>query len=230
MHLEISENLDGARHARGLAVIIDVFRAFSLEAYLFGRGAERIYAVGAEDAARRLKAENPDAVLIGERGGVILPGFDFGNSPSQTEGADVRGKTIIHTTSAGTQGLVAASGADEIVTGALVNARAVAEHIRKKNPERVSLVAMGLNGRVSSPEDLLCAKAIVSYLRGEPLDFAKEAALVREHREGRKFFDPEKQSVFPMKDFFMCMKLDVFDFVITAERVGDGIFLMTRTK
>ena len=47
-------------------------------------------------------------------GGAILPGFDFGNSPSQTRGAEFRGKPLLHTTSAGTQGLAAAAGAAEI--------------------------------------------------------------------------------------------------------------------
>lgn len=228
MDIEILENIDGAKRARGLAVIIDVFRAFSLEAYLFGRGAAKIYAVGSEAMARELKAKNPDSVLIGERGGVILPGFDFGNSPSQTEGANVLGKTIIHTTSAGTQGLVASSGAEQVVTGALVNASAVARFIRSASPSHVSLVAMGLNGRESSPEDVLCAKVIKSDLEGTRLDFDKELEVVRNHREGKKFFNPDTQSVFPQKDFFMCTKLNVFNFVLTAKRENEEVFLMSR--
>ncbi|MBP3836098.1 MAG: 2-phosphosulfolactate phosphatase, partial [Pyramidobacter sp.] len=114
MNVQILELLEGARQARGTTVVIDVFRAFSLEAWLYARGAKQLYAVGAESEARAMKERLPDAVLVGERGGKILPGFDFGNSPSQTEGFDWNGKTVIHTTSAGTQGLVAAAGgADE---------------------------------------------------------------------------------------------------------------------
>ena len=226
MKIEILETKEGAKRARGLTVIIDVFRAFSLEAYLFSRGASRMYAVGSEATARSMKAAEPDSVLVGERGGVILPGFDFGNSPSQTEKADVAGKTVIHTTSAGTQGLVAASMADEIVTGALVNAAAVAAYIKKRSPEAVSLVAMGLNGRESSPEDVLCARMIRAYLEGGSVDFEQEAAAVREHREGRKFFNPDTQNVFPREDFFMCMRPNIFGFVLKAERVNDDTFLM----
>lgn len=51
MNIRILELLEGARQARGLAVIIDVFRAFSLEACLFARGARVIYAVGEEQTA-----------------------------------------------------------------------------------------------------------------------------------------------------------------------------------
>ena len=231
MDVQILEFLEGARQARGLAVVIDVFRAFSLEAWLFARGAKAIYAVGAEETARAMKAERPDAVLIGERGGKILPGFDFGNSPSQTDGFDWRGKTAIHTTSAGTQGLVAAAaGADEIVTGALVNAAAIARYIKKTAPQTVSLVAMGWNGAERAPEDWLCARYIAALLKGETLDKAAELAVVRNHREGAKFFDPAKQEVFPEADYWQCVDFDRFDFVLRAHRESDQVFRMERVE
>ena len=100
MNIEIYHLLEGADQAQGLAVVIDVFRAFSLECYLFSRGVQKIYAVGREETAWELKREHPEYLMAGERGGVILPGFDYGNSPSQTEHADFRGKILIHTTSA----------------------------------------------------------------------------------------------------------------------------------
>ena len=227
MDIQILELLDGARRARGLTVVIDVFRAFSLEAWLFARGAAEIFAVGAESEARRLKAEHPGAVLIGERGGAILPGFDFGNSPSQTRGADFRGKTVIHTTSAGTQGLAGAAGAAEIVAGSLVNAAATARYIRSRDPERVSLVAMGLAGASGTPEDRLCARYVKALLEGETLDMERELEAVKDDAEGRKFFDPARQDVFPEDDFWMCTDVDRFGFVIRARRLGDGLFRMS---
>ena len=127
MNIEILQLIDGAKAARGLTVVIDVFRAFSLEAYLLANGADRIIPVGDVDLAYRLKKENPDYILAGERHGKILPGFDMGNSPSQMSTVDVAGKTVVHTTSAGTQGIANAVFADEILGGSLVNARATAE-------------------------------------------------------------------------------------------------------
>ena len=126
MKIELLQGIEGARQARGLAVIIDVFRAFSLECYLFASGAQRVLAVGQEETARRLKRENPGYVLIGERGGAKIPGFEYGNSPYQLREAELSGRTAIHTTSAGTQGLAGAGEAEELVTASLVNARAVA--------------------------------------------------------------------------------------------------------
>ncbi len=230
MNVEILELVTGARKARGLAVIIDVFRAFSLEPYLFSRGAAEILAVGKEETARKLKAEYPDAVLIGERLGVKLPGFDYGNSPSQTEGADLAGRLVIHTTSAGTQGLVNAAGADRIITGSLVNASAVARYIRETAPDHVSLVAMGLNGKESAPEDLLCARYIRSILEAQPFDMQNELHLLRQTESGKKFFRAENQTVFPEADYHLCTRYDIFPFVLQVRRETEDIFRVRSEK
>ena len=107
MKIDILQLLDGARSARGLTVVIDVFRAFSVECYALSGGAKTIYAVGDIDQAYALKRLHPDCVLAGERGGAKCPDFDVGNSPSELMKMDIRGKTLIHTTSAGTRGLLA---------------------------------------------------------------------------------------------------------------------------
>ena len=77
--------LSGAKDARGLTVIIDVFRAFSLECYLYDLGAALVRPVGSIEEARTLHEKIPGSLLIGERSGIKVEGFDFGNSPSQVE-------------------------------------------------------------------------------------------------------------------------------------------------
>jgi hypothetical protein len=52
--------IEGAQQARGLTVIIDVFRAFSTACYAVRNGAVGIVPVGHVDVAYRLKEENPD--------------------------------------------------------------------------------------------------------------------------------------------------------------------------
>ena len=99
MNVKIVNN---AEEATGLAIIIDVFRAFTVEPYLINNGVERIIPVGDKEIAYKLKEENSEYILVGERKGVKLPGFDFGNSPSQIKDVDFTGKTVVHTTSCGT--------------------------------------------------------------------------------------------------------------------------------
>lgn len=228
MKVELLQMIDGAKQAKGLTVIIDVFRAFSLECYLMAAGAGRVLPVGAKETAYTLKGQHPDYVLVGERHGVILPGFDFGNSPTQTEGVNFGGRTLVHTTSAGTQGVVNASGADEILTGSLVNARAIARYIQKQNPEQVSLVCMGVEGVCEAPEDTLCGRYIKSILEGQELDMEAELAKLRQEPEAVKFFDPDKQQVFPEGDYWRSTAVDKFDFVLKVEQLEDDIFEVHR--
>ena len=228
MKINIYQQLEGAKKARGLAVIIDVFRACTVEACLTASGADKIIAVGEIETALSFKQKIPGCVLIGERRGVKLPNFDFGNSPSQLEGFDFRGKTAVHTTSAGTQGIVNASGADEIITGSFVNAKAIAEYIRRKSPNEVSLVCMGLDAVEPTDEDTLCAEYIKSIIEGNPLPDIAERADALRYTSGAKFFKPELSEIFPQRDFEICVKPDIYDFVIKAEKSDDDGFIMKR--
>jgi len=222
MDIQILQLLEGARAARGLTVIIDVFRAYSVEAYLFQMGAKKVIPLADTDAAYKMKEKNPDMVLAGERKGAILPGFDTGNSPSQLKGLDVKGKTVIHTTSAGTQGIANATGASEILGCSLLTADATAEYIRRSGAETVSLVCMGLAATTSTEEDTLCARYIKAKLEGLELDMPAEIEILK-RTSGAKFFDPEKQNVFPEADFHMCVETGKFDFVLKYEKEADGL-------
>ncbi len=232
MNINILHLLEGADQAQGLAVVIDVFRAFSLECYLFSRGVQKIYAVGREETAWELKRQHPEYLMAGERGGVILPGFDYGNSPSQTENADFQNKVLIHTTSAGTQGLVhsCAAGAGEILTGSLVNASAIAAYIINRDPQQVSLVCMGNSGIALAPEDELCARYIRSLLVGEPFEMGPEILSLVNEPSVAKFFDIRWKDVFPVKDLIMCLEYDRFPFVLKAEQCGEDVFEITRVN
>ena len=217
MKIRILQLIEGARQARGLTVIIDVFRAFTVEAWASHRHASRIIPVGDIQTAFDYRREHPDALLCGERGGRMIEGFDYGNSPSQFEHADLSGKTLVHTTSAGTQGIANAVHADEIIGGSLVNAAAIARYIRMRNPEEVSLVCMGLAGKEETAEDTLCARCIKSLLEdGEALDWEKEIAHVKQ-TDGAKFFDPAQQEVFPERDFHLSTEVNRFSFVLRYE-------------
>jgi len=223
MNVQILQLIEGARQARGLTVIIDVFRAFSVECYAFAQGAKTILPVGTIEEAFALKQEHPDALLVGERGGKKCEGFDCGNSPSQLEDFDVCGKTIIHTTSAATQGIANAVHAEEMLAASLVNARATAQYIRWRNPETVSIVCMGLGGERETEEDTLCAEYIASLLWGEVPDISDQIADLA-NTSGKKFFDPANAEIFPQKDFEMSTQLDRFPFALKVNR-GDYVFV-----
>jgi 2-phosphosulfolactate phosphatase len=140
-------------------------------------------------------------------------GFDYGNSPMHLLEADLRGKTIVHTTSSGTQGLANAEQASEVITGSFVNAGAIVRYIQKKNPESVSLVGMGYATLYQVEEDEGCAHYIANELKGIRTDFDKMLKNIRE-TSGARFFLEEKQHYAPREDFDLCMNLNRFDFVL----------------
>src|SRR5664280_2937843 len=167
MKVEIAEFVEGARNARGIAVIIDVFRAFSVACYAIDAGAVKIIATSEISSAFKLKKKYKNSVLVGERDEKKIEGFDFGNSPTEVIREDLSGKTVIHTTTAGTQGLTNAFNADAILTGSFVNAGAVVRYIKSIDPDKVSLVAMGYRANCSAEEDLMCAEMIAA----EPVSY-----------------------------------------------------------
>lgn len=225
MKIEILHMVEGAKKAKGCAVIIDVFNAFSVEAYLMNNGAEKVIPIGDVDIAYSYKQKDNNIILVGERHGEILPNFDFGNSPSQIENVDFSGKTIIHTTSAGTQGISNAIFADEILTGSLVNAQAIARYIKQKNFKTVSLVCMGFETRMETSEDNLCARYIKDLLENKNVDYLNDEIEKLKTTSKINFFDKENQHIFPEKDFYLCSDANKFNFVLKIVKDKNGDFV-----
>lgn len=221
MKIEIFEFVEGARKARGVVVIIDVFRAFSVACYAVDAGAVRIIATSEVSKAFDLKKSYRNAVLVGERDEKKIDGFDFGNSPTEIIKADLTGKTVIHTTTAGTQGLINAVDADIVLTGSFVNANAIVNYIKFLNPDQVSLVAMGYRATISAEEDLLCAELISGALRNN-ISVSEERIADLRKTSGTRFFNPQNIDFSPPTDFFLCTMTNRFDFVLKATKRSDG--------
>ena len=224
MHIEVVDFVAGARAARGTTVVIDVFRAFSVEAYAFARGAVASIPVADVETARQLKADDTNRILLGERHARPLPGFDCGNSPAELERLEIAGRTLVHTTHSGTQGLANALGADDVITGALVNCAAIVRYIKACKPKYVTLVRMGHEARERCDEDDLCAELIAARLRGAELDVSYVRDRLRMASSARKFFDPDCTWA-PERDFELCTAVDIFDFVLRLDRTVNPAIL-----
>jgi 2-phosphosulfolactate phosphatase len=224
MQIDIVDFVEGARGARGVAVVIDVFRAFSLACYAFDGGVEKIIPIGAIETALALKKENPHFIAAGERYGKQLEGFDFGNSPTNISAADLRGKTLVHTTHAGTQGLTNARGADVVLTGSLVNAGAICSYIKMLAPRQVTIVRMGQAAKERCAEDDLCAELLHARLTDQPFDTTTVRSRLRAAPAAQKFFDPAATWA-PEGDFERCTDVDRFGFVLRLAGRGGSASL-----
>jgi 2-phosphosulfolactate phosphatase len=193
-------------------VIIDVFRAFTTAAFCVAAGAREIVLVGDHEQALALKARDPDLFLTGEIGGRPIPGFDAGNSPSRIDGLDLAGRRVVQRTSAGTQGVVAAAAASEILLGSLVVAGATVRYLQSR--DAISLVAMGTHGGDDHGEDELCA----AYLEQLLLDAAPTRPVIA--------LAPAEQwpDWFPRRDAELALEVDRFSFALPVTR-EDGLLV-----
>jgi hypothetical protein len=158
MEISILSLLEGATRATGTVAIIDVFRAFTTAAVALANGASSIVMVRSAEEALALRDAGIGQICMGEVQGRAPDGFDFGNSPFEVSGVDFHGKTIIQRTSAGTQGIVAASRADRLYAASLVTADATARALVSDSPDRISRVGMMDSGLKRTDEDELCSK------------------------------------------------------------------------
>jgi 2-phosphosulfolactate phosphatase len=218
--------LEGAQTARGVAVIIDVFRAFTCAPLLFSFGIRKSILVSTPAEAFAHRQKNNELILIGEVDGIPIEGFDLGNSPSEIlkKGAPFfKGRTVVQRTSSGVQGVLAALDvADEVLPASYALAKATVRYIQSKKPPRVSLVAMGWAMKQLAPEDEWCARYISHLLGLNDYDHNTALAEILFNKTTRKFFDPEKPH-FPPEDPVMCLQLDVYNFVLRALRADGNV-------
>ena len=228
MEITRTRLLEGAQSARGVAVIIDVYRAFTCAPLLFSFGIRKSILVSTPEEAFALRQKNNQLLLIGEVDGIPIQGFDLGNSPSEIlyrGAAFFKGKTVVQRSSAGVQGVLAALDvADEVLPAGYSLAQSIARYILSKQPPRVSLVAMGWSLKHPAPEDEWCARYISHLLGGDDYDHHAALAEILSDKTTQKFFDPAKPH-FPPEDPIMCLQLNTHNFVLRAGRDDDGVIV-----
>jgi 2-phosphosulfolactate phosphatase len=212
-----------ASEARGVVIVIDVIRAFSVAAYAFAGGAQALWLVRTVEEAYALCERNPEVLLIGEVGGRLIPGFDLNNSPALMTDSDVRGRILVQRTGAGTQGALAVAKAAHILLSSLVNARATATYARVLAESTGGVVTLhptygGLdNGEPG--EDQICADYIEALLRGREdarERLAEEIARLR--NAGRFELWQQGYPDFPAEDIPLVLDVDRFDFAMVGMR------------
>lgn len=217
--------LEQAPEPRDAVVVIDVLRSFSTAAYAFAGGVRLIYPVETIAEARNLGQTMPDALTTGAiAGGDPVSGFDFGNSPSAVQGADLAGRTLIQSTAAGVRGLTRFRHARTLFAGSLVFARATAQALLERQPDEVCFVITGEWVDRDGDEDVACADYLEALLHGESPDPAIFAARVRDSDFGRRFVAGNNPNL-PASDLALCTQVDRFDFALIATHTGGHLQL-----
>ena len=151
------------------AVVIDVLRATSVITTALDNGAQEVIPVRTVEEAQSLYATSDASKTLrgGERNALKIEGFDLSNSPLEYKKKVVEGKTIIITTTNGTNAINNVKGADEVVLACFRNVTAVADHLvglSHRGSRDIIIVCAGTEGRFSL-DDGLCAGMLIELLK-----------------------------------------------------------------
>lgn len=235
MKVEILFGEAGAREAarrQAVTVVIDALRASATVTTALALGAREVIAVSSVEEARRYLGRCGHRVA-GERNSIKIPGFDYGNSPTELRRRprEVVGYTLVLTTSNGTRIVgIAREGAVAILLGTTLNAKAVAraalELSQALGDRDVALLAAG-EEEVHAEEDYVGARSIARYLHRLGAD-VRSADLWEEIPEAIFANTPSGQQLHALgyaEDVLFCARCDLYPVVPWLER---GRFVMYR--
>ena len=143
-----------------VVVVIDVLRATSAICTAFHYGIEKILPVSTLDEA--IEYREKGYLVAAERKGKVVSGFDYGNSPFTYMNKEIKGKTLVLTTTNGTKAINVAKNVDHLIIGSLLNLDALCNYIKKLN-KNVLLLGSGWQNKFCL-EDTICAGAIADQL------------------------------------------------------------------
>ena len=149
-----------AQQRGDVVVVVDAIRASATIVHCLELGAREVIPIV---SVRELKGE----VTIGERGGSKLPYADFDNSPLSLHRSAIEGKSVVISTTNGTECIQAAYREDGIVlVGTMTNCNAVAQAAVELANSRacgISLVAAGRNN-LPAIEDRIAVTEIMKQI------------------------------------------------------------------
>jgi len=211
-----------------LVVFIDILRNTSTITAALFFGIEKVKPVSTVNEAKAFLGK-PNHIVAGERQGIKIDAFDAGNSPLFFKDEDNSNKTLVITSTNGTQSVKHAKAAKVLCCGGFVNQTALVAFIKQQQLPTL-ILASGWQGDVNI-EDTLFAGALVSNLRSY-FDVLGDPAIISE-----QLYQQNKNNIVNLvsnashynriaateqkKDITYCLSVDVANVV----PVYDGEFL-----
>lgn len=178
-------------HTESIVVVIDVLRATSSICAALHYGVERILPVASVHEARNYQAKG--FLCAAERQAQKVEGFDLGNSPSEYQNPNLKGKIVVFTTTNGTQAIRAARESYRIVIGSFANLTVLCDWLSNQHKDIILLCAGWKD--FFNLEDTLCAGAIAQKL------------------EKTNLFEAHHDSTFAAKTLYDLAKNDIIGFM-----------------
>ena len=143
-----------------IVVVIDVLRATSAICTAFHHGVDRIIPVATVEEAAAYRSKG--YIAAAERQGEMVEGFDLGNSPFSYMNEQIKGKTVILTTTNGTQAIEVSKKSSKVVIGSFLNLDALSQWLAGEN-KNILLLCSGWKNKFNL-EDTLFAGAVTQQL------------------------------------------------------------------
>ena len=213
--------IEGARHAQGLAVVIDVLRSFTVSAYALAGGARECRLVTTTDEARALTAATPGAIICAEEEGLPLPGIAISNSPTLIKATDLKGRVLVQRSTAGTPVAAAVRTGVDIFAASLVVAMATVQACLLRKPDVLTLIASA-----DHPEDHACALYMEAIINNEQPDVER---LLQPLKNSERYAHAMSGAWpgFPPTDLELALQPDRFIFAMPVTREA-GYLRLTR--
>ena len=113
-----------------IAVVVDALRASATITVLLEKGVKKVFVTNEVDQAFSIASKIPNAILVGERNNIKIPGFHYGNTPSllwKLPDSELKGRSVVFTSTSGARRINACKGATRILIGTSVNASSTAK-------------------------------------------------------------------------------------------------------
>jgi len=143
-----------------LVVVVDILRATTIITTMFKNGLAKLLPVKNLDEAKAFKEKG--FMVAAERNGKKLDFADFNNSPYAFTPEKIKGKTLVYSSTNGTNTIDSVKSAKNVVIASFLNLSAVTDYIQKSN-KNVVILCSGWQGNFCS-EDAIFAGALSERL------------------------------------------------------------------
>lgn len=145
-----------SRYRDGYAIVaVDVVRA-TTTAITAAASGRRCFPVATVTAALELAASLENVLLAGEEQGIMPPGFDLNNSPTELLARGDFERPVVLVSSSGTKLCHEASKCDTAFLACLRNYKSIARHLAQNFP-KVAVIGAGTRGEFREEDQMCCA-------------------------------------------------------------------------
>ncbi|MCF8304345.1 MAG: 2-phosphosulfolactate phosphatase [Bacteroidales bacterium] len=157
-----------------ITVIVDILRATTSICAAFSNGVKEIVPVPSTEIAREYKQKG--YLVASERDGHVLDFADFGNSAFNFMTEEVRGQSIVYSTTNGTKAIEMAKDSEQIVIGSFLNLNALAKWLSEQN-RNVLILCAGWKNKFNIEDSLFGGSLTEALLMYEKFEVKCDSAI-----------------------------------------------------